>query len=274
VSAAASGQRDPVQLADVALRIAREAGALLAAGQAGVRVADTKTSPTDVVTAMDRASERLVVERLAQLRPGDGLLAEEGSFRPSDTGLEWVVDPLDGTVNYLYGVPFWSVSVAVREVGGGDRSLAGVVHAPVLGMTWVASAGGGASRDGIRLRGSSATALERALVGTGFDYTADRRGRQAQVMARVLPRIRDIRRLGSAAIDLCLAAEGILDAYFEQSLHPWDGAAGYLVAREAGLLVGGLDGAPPDERLTVAAPRALFGPLTALLSQEPRADRD
>ncbi len=270
----AAARHDLDRLQEMALRLATEAGALLAAGQAGVKVADTKTSPTDVVTAMDRASEELITGLLDEFCPGDGLLAEEGSSRPSTSGLEWVVDPLDGTVNYLYGLPLWSVSVAVREVGAADRSLVGVVHAPVLGMTWSAAVGRGAYREGLALHGSPVTALERALVGTGFDYRAERRGRQAQVLGRVLPRIRDMRRLGSAAIDLCLVAEGTLDAYFEQSLHPWDGAAGYLIAREAGITVSGLDGAPPSHQLTVAAPSAIHSELVALLSQEPRADRD
>ena len=273
MSGAGAGH-DLDRLQEVALRLATEAGALLAAGQAGVKVADTKTSPTDVVTAMDRASEELITRLLDEFCPGDGLLAEEGSSRHSTTGLEWVVDPLDGTVNYLYGLPLWSVSVAVRQVGAADRSLVGVVHAPVLSKTWTAAVGRGAHRDGARLGGSAVTELSRALVGTGFDYRADRRGRQAEVLGRVLSRIRDVRRLGSAAVDLCLVAEGTLDAYFEQSLHPWDGAAGYLIAREAGITVSGLDGAPPDHRLTVAAPPAIYPALIALLSEEPRADRD
>ena len=266
---------DPGALLEVALRIAREAGALLADGRAHVSVAATKSSPTDVVTAMDRASEALVVTRLEQLRPGDGLLAEEGSARASDTGIEWVVDPLDGTVNYLYGVPFWGVSIAARRTDEpADQSLVGVVHAPVLGMTWIGSRGQGASRDGQALRGSSATALAQALVGTGFGYAAARRERQAEVVSRLLPRVRDIRRFGSAAVDLCLTAEGILDAYFEQGLKPWDRAAGSLIAREAGLTVAGLDGEPPGEQLTIAAPAALFGALHDLLAEDPRADSD
>lgn len=265
---------DPGALLEIALRIAREAGGLLADGREHVSVAATKSSPTDVVTAMDRASEALIVARLEELRPGDGLLAEEGSARASDTGVEWVVDPLDGTVNYLYGVPFWGVSIAVRLTAEpADQSLAGVVHAPVLGMTWVGVRGQGSSRDGAPLRGSRATALEQALVATGFGYAAGRRARQAEVVSRVLPRVRDIRRLGSAAVDLCLTAEGILDAYFEQGLKPWDSAAGSLIAREAGLTVAGLDGNPPGEQLTIAAPPALFGPLSALLAEDPRADR-
>ncbi|HEX4432906.1 MAG TPA: inositol monophosphatase family protein [Frankiaceae bacterium] len=269
---------DPGALLEVALRIAREAGALLAGGRADgahVSVAATKSSPTDVVTAMDRASEALIVARLEELRPGDGLLAEEGSARASDTGIEWVVDPLDGTVNYLYGVPFWGVSIAARLTREApDESLVGVVHAPVLAMTWIGSRGQGATRDGTPLRGSAATALEQALVGTGFGYDAVRRSRQAEVLRRVLPRVRDIRRFGSAAVDLCLTAEGTLDAYFEQGLKPWDRAAGTLIAREAGLTVAGLDGAPPGEQLTVAAPPALFGPLSAMLAEDPRADLD
>jgi myo-inositol-1(or 4)-monophosphatase len=264
-------------LLDVALRIAREAGTLLAAGRehvGHVAVAATKSSPTDVVTAMDRASEELIVARLGELRPGDGLLAEEGSARASDTGIEWVVDPLDGTVNYLYGVPFWSVSIAARLTAEpAEQSLVGVVHAPVLGMTWIGTRGQGSSRDGTPLRGSTTTTMEQALVGTGFGYDAGRRSRQARVLSRVLPRVRDIRRFGSAAVDLCLAAEGILDAYFEQGLKPWDRAAGSLIAREAGLTVEGLDGTPPGEQLTIAAPPALFGPLSAMLAEDPRADR-
>ena len=260
-------------LLEVALRIAREAGTLLADGRAHVTVAATKSSPTDVVTAMDKSSEALIVSRLAELRPGDGLLAEEGSAGASTTGIEWVVDPLDGTVNYLYGVPFWSVSIAARrtEAPAGE-SLIGVVHAPVLGMTWIGAHGRGASRDGTALRGSNATALEQALVGTGFGYDAARRARQAEILRRVLPRVRDIRRLGSAAIDMCLTAEGILDVYYEQGLKPWDRAAGTLIAREAGLTVAGLDGVAPGESLTIAAPPAHFAPLAALLAEEPRAD--
>jgi myo-inositol-1(or 4)-monophosphatase len=266
---------DPGALLEVALRIAREAGSLLAGGSAHVSVAATKSSPTDVVTAMDKASEELITRRLGQLRPGDGLLAEEGSARPSSTGIEWVVDPLDGTVNYLYGVPFWSVSMAARLTGSpAEEAVAGVVHAPALGKTWTAIAGHGSSRDGTPLEGSKATALEQALVATGFGYASGRRQRQAEVLRRVLPRVRDIRRLGSAAVDLCLTAEGIVDAYYEQGLKPWDRAAGALIAREAGLTVAGLDGAPPGESLTIAAPPALFGPLSALLAADPRADLD
>jgi myo-inositol-1(or 4)-monophosphatase len=278
-AASPAGRYDLDELAQLALGLAEEAGALLADGQSGVRVANTKSTPTDIVTAMDRASEELIGQRLAAARPGDGLVAEEGSSRPAESGLEWVVDPLDGTVNYLYGLPMWAVSVAVRTTAErGDRALVGVVHAPKLGVTWTAIAGHGAYAgdpgiDGRRLRCSAAERLDRSLIGTGFAYDSARRGQQAAVLTRVLPQVRDIRRLGAAAVDLCLVAEGVLDGYFEQGLHIWDGAAGYLIAREAGAIVEGLDGAPPSQALTIAAPPAIFGQLTALLGQEPRADR-
>ncbi len=218
---------------------------------------------------MDAAAEELIVRRLAELRPGDGLLAEEGSSRESTTGIRWVVDPLDGTVNYLYRLTHWSVSIAAED---DDGPLVGVVYAPVLGLTWTATRGGGAWQDGRRLACSTQTEMAQAMVATGFGYDSRQRARQAEVLTRVLPRVRDIRRQGSAAIDLCLAAEGIVDAYYEQGLNPWDLAAGGLVAREAGLCVGGLDGKSADVSLVVAAPPALWGPLHDLLARQPRAD--
>ncbi len=236
--------------------------------------AATKSTPTDVVTAMDAAAEELIGRRLAERRPGDGLLAEEGSSRESATGIRWVVDPLDGTVNYLYRLTHWCVSIAAEDVDAdeGDGVLVGVVYAPVLNLTWTATRGGGAWRDGRRLACSTQTELAQAMVATGFGYAADQRARQAEVLTRVIPQIRDIRRQGSAAIDLCLTAEGIVDAYYEQGLNPWDLAAGGLVAREAGVRVGGLDGKPADVSLVVAAPPALWEPLTTVLAQDPRAD--
>ncbi|WP_163548571.1 inositol monophosphatase family protein [Candidatus Frankia nodulisporulans] len=266
---------DPDVLLDVALTIAREAGELLARGREGTVAAEsTKSSPTDVVTALDRASEALVARRLGELRPGDGLLGEEGADSASSTGVRWIVDPLDGTVNYLYRLPNWAVSIAA-EVNG--EVIAGVVHAPALGgagTTFTATRGGGAFRDGSVLTGSTETELSRALVATGFGYTVARRTAQVAVLTRVVPRVRDIRRMGAASLDLCAAAEGVLDAYYERGLKPWDHAAGALVAAEAGLRVGGLLGRRAGEDLVVAAPPALFGPLTDLLAEDPRADRD
>ncbi|KJE20705.1 inositol monophosphatase/fructose-1,6-bisphosphatase family protein [Frankia torreyi] len=263
---------DPDILLDVALTIAREAGELLARGREGAVAAETtKSSPTDVVTALDRASEALVARRLGELRPGDGLLGEEGSDSAGSTGVRWIVDPLDGTVNFLYRLPNWAVSIAA-EVDG--EVVAGVVHAPAMGATYTAVRGGGAFRDGTALTGSTVTTLAGALVATGFGYLESRRAAQAAVLTRVVPRVRDIRRMGAASLDLCAAAGGLVDAYYERGLKPWDHAAGGLVAAEAGLRVGGLHGRPATEDLTVAAPPALFGPLTDLLAEDPPADRD
>ncbi|CAO5168798.1 Inositol-1-monophosphatase [Frankia sp. AiPs1] len=277
---------DPDALLDVALTIAREAGELLARGREGeVATESTKSSPTDVVTALDRASEALVARRLGELRPGDGLLGEEGSDSTGSTGVRWIVDPLDGTVNFLYRLPNWAVSIAA-EVGG--EIVAGVVHAPAMGqagVTFTATRGGGALRhdgafqddgargDGAALSGSTETELARALVATGFGYTVARRTAQVAVLTRVIPRVRDIRRMGAASLDLCAAAEGVLDAYYERGLKPWDHAAGGLVAAEAGLRVSDLRGGPASEDLTVAAPPALYAQLVALLAEDPAADR-
>jgi myo-inositol-1(or 4)-monophosphatase len=265
---------EPAELLALAAEVAREAGALLLRGRAGhVEAAATKSSPTDVVTTLDRASEELVGRRLREARPGDGILGEEGSDDAGTTGVRWVVDPLDGTVNYLYRLPNWAVSIAA-ELNG--QVVAGVVHAPALGVTYTAALGEGAFRSGLAapLRGSAETDLSRALVATGFGYAAQRRAAQAAVLARVLPRVRDIRRFGAAALDLCAAAEGSLDAYYERGPHLWDWAAGGIVATEAGLRLGGLHGRPESVDLVVAAPPPLFDHLHDLLAAEPPADRD
>jgi len=249
----------------LALDVAREAGDLLlerpAVADMGVA---TKSTPTDVVTAMDRASERLVVRRLSAARPDDALLGEEGAERTGTTGVRWVVDPLDGTVNYLHGLPFWAVSIAAEDDAGG---IVGVVHAPVLGWTFTASRGGGAWLDGERLAGSDCTDLSHALVATGFAYDADRRASQGVVAAAVLPRVADLRRQGSGALDLCMAALGVVDASYERGLSPWDYAAGALVASEAGLVVSGLHGEAAGWQMTVAAPPALAVQLVGLLEE-------
>ncbi len=271
--AGVSDAPDPADLLALAVDVARDAGRLLLRGRrtGTVEAEATKSSPTDIVTALDRASEELVGARLRDARPGDGILGEEGADESGTTGVRWVVDPLDGTVNFLYDLPNWAVSIAA-EVGG--ETVAGVVHAPAMGLTYTAARGGGAYLDGTALTGSKVTTLAGALVATGFGYTAERRRAQAAVLARVLPVVRDIRRMGAASLDLCAAAAGRLDAYYERGLHPWDHAAGGLVATEAGLRLGGLGGRGPSEDLVVAAPPALFGPLVDLLAADPPADRD
>ncbi|GIE80373.1 inositol monophosphatase [Actinoplanes philippinensis] len=248
----------PGELLSVALRIAREA-AVTARRMRDEAIGDvqTKSTDTDVVTAADKAVERQVVEALAKERPGDGVLGEEyGDSRSVDPGaVRWILDPIDGTVNYLYGLPQYAVSLAAERDG---EVVAGVVINAATGDEWTATRGGGAWRAGRRLSGSERTTLDQALVGTGFGYDARRRAHQGAVLARLITRVRDIRRFGAAALDLCLAAEGSLDAYFEKGLNPWDHAAGGLIAAEAGLIVAGLSGEPAGDRMLVAAPPALF----------------
>jgi myo-inositol-1(or 4)-monophosphatase len=219
----------------------------------------TKSSDTDVVTAADRAVERAVVAALHRLRPDDAVLGEEYGEEPRrGAAVRWLLDPIDGTVNYLYGLPWYAVSLAA-EVDG--AVVAGVVRNAATGQEWTAVAGHGAWRGGVRLHGSTETRLGHALVATGFAYDPAQRARQAAVVAGLIAQVRDIRRLGAAALDLCLAAEGAVDAYYEQGLNLWDHAAGGLIAAEAGLTVAGLAGAAPGPGMLVAAPPALFGPL-------------
>jgi myo-inositol-1(or 4)-monophosphatase len=259
---------DPHQLLDRAVAAAR-AGAQLAAGLRvdGVGGTATKSTDTDLVTAADLAVEDLLRRMLLDGHVDDTLLGEEGGElggdgRTAETAVRWIVDPIDGTVNYVYGLPQYAVSVAAEVAG---HVLAGVVVNAATGEEWTAVRGGGAWRAGTRLTGSTELALEQALIATGFGYHAARRAYQAEVLAGVLPRVRDIRRLGAAALDLCAAAEGWVDAYFEKGLNPWDHAAGGLVAREAGLLVTGLRGQPPDRAMVVAGPPALHQQLHDLL---------
>lgn len=234
---------DPRSLVEVAAVVAREAGDLARdMREAAVTDVDTKSTQTDVVTAGDRAAEQLVRRRLAELRPGEPVIGEEEGGEAAVEGLTWVVDPIDGTVNYLYGIPHYAVSVAAQVDG---ESVAGVVYEPATGHLWTAAAGHGAHLDGRRLRVSDATRLDVSLLGYGFAYRPDRRHRQAEAWAAMATRVRDIRRAGAASLDLCYVAAGRLDAYAEHALNRWDWAAGALVAREAGAVVL-LPGEAPD----------------------------
>ncbi|MFD8640942.1 inositol monophosphatase family protein [Streptomyces zaomyceticus] len=256
---------DPLlaELLDLALEAARRAGALLRDGRPDdLAVADTKTSPIDVVTEMDIAAEKLITGFLAEHRPQDGFLGEEGASSPGTSGVRWVIDPLDGTVNYLYGLPTWAVSIAAERDG---ETVVGVVDAPMRGEVYRAVLGGGAYEGDRRLAVRPSPSLDQALVGTGFGYVRSRREAQAAVAQRMIPQVRDIRRGGSAAIDLCDVAAGRLDAYYERGLNPWDLAAGALIAREAGGLTGGRPGEPESGELTVAASPGLFAPLQEIL---------
>ena len=244
----------------VAERAARAAGDVLLGWFGGpARGLDSKTSATDPVSDADREAERAFGELLAAERPADGLLGEEGSREAGESGRRWVVDPLDGTVNFLYGIPQWCVSVALED---GDGTLLGVVLDPVRDELFCAERGTGARLDGEPLAVSGATELARALVGTGFSYEPERRAEQAEVTGRLLPRVRDIRRAGSAALDLAWVAAGRLDAYFERGGKPWDWAAGRLLAEEAGAATREMPGEPVG--LIAAAP-ALVDPLAVLV---------
>lgn len=225
---------EPEDLRAVAVQVAGEAADLARTMRDQAVVdgsVDVKSTETDVVTAADHAAERLVRDRLAELRPGESVLGEEEGGDSALDGLRWVVDPIDGTVNYLYGFPWYAVSLAAQVDG---RSVAGAVVEPVSGRVWSASEGGGASLDGRVLRTSSSERLDLALIGTGFAYSLPRRRAQAEVVGRLLGEVRDIRRSGSAAMDLCAVAAGWLDGYYEIGLNRWDWAAGALIAAEAG----------------------------------------
>jgi myo-inositol-1(or 4)-monophosphatase len=219
----------------------------------------SKTTATDLVSDADRDAERLIRDILADERPDDALLAEEGTSEPGESGRRWVFDPLDGTVSYLYGYPHWSVSVALEDAGG---SVAGVVYDPNRDELFAAERGAGATLGGRAIRVRDAAPLAEALVATGFGYDADWRAEQAEVAARVLPAVRDIRRAGSAALDLAWLAAGRLDAYYERGLNAWDWAAGSLLVREAGGTVEELRGEPFG---LVAGPQALVTALRPLV---------
>ena len=242
----------------LAIGAARSAGELLldrvGAPASGLAA---KSSRTDLVSDADRDAEALLVGMIRAARPGDAIVAEEGGGGSGSSGVTWAVDPLDGTINYLWGIPQWSVSVAARDAGGG---LVGVVHDPSRGETFTARRGHGAFLNGVRLRMGPGAELSQALIGTGFQYRAEERALQAQRLLRVLPAVRDLRRLGSAALDLAWVACGRLDGYFESGLNPWDSAAGELLVREAG---GVVEEAEPGS--FVAAGPGLFGPLRDLV---------
>jgi myo-inositol-1(or 4)-monophosphatase len=255
----------PVELVDLATHAAQKAADLLLDGLGRARATvETKSTATDMVSEMDRASEQLIVSTLLAARPDDGLVGEEGSDSPGTSGLRWVIDPLDGTTNYLYGHPGWAVSIAAEDDAG---VVASVVIDPMHGDVFTGSRGGGARRNGRVIACSRLDDVSTALVATGFGYAADRRRAQAEVLVELLPHIRDIRRMGAAAVDLCSVACGRVDAYFERGLAWWDLAAGGLVAAEAGALVSAIDGGPagPDAGSIVAAGPGLFTTLRELL---------
>jgi len=243
------------ELLDLAVRTARDAARLVEAGAArGVEVTATKSSEVDVVTESDRSSERLIRRSLLDARPDDAVLGEEGDDQPGTSGVRWIVDPIDGTVNFLYGIPQYAVSIAAELDG---EVVAGVVLNAATGQEYTATLGGTAERDGVPIRVRAVVPLAERLIGTGFSYEARQREIQAAALLRLLPRIRDIRRFGSCALDLCGLAQGSLDGFLEEGVNLWDYAAGGLIAQAAGARVEtapGVGGRP----ILLAAPAGGF----------------
>ena len=253
------------QLLELAVESATRAGSLLLNRPHDLGVT-SKSSPTDVVTIMDKNSEQLLQNLLLGARPGDGILGEEGASIAGSSGVIWVVDPLDGTVNYLYDLPGWAVSVAAQFEG---VTIAGCVHAPSIGRTWSAARGHGAWLNGEAITCNDPVELERSLIATGFSYSADDRLLQGEIVHRLLPQVRDIRRNGAAAVDLCHVASGSVDGYFERSLNPWDIAAGELIVREAGGVVSNLTGGDASYEMTIAGGAAIHARLLNFLRTNP-----
>lgn len=249
------------ELFDLARSVGLEAAALvrLRRPQGRVGVAATKSSPTDVVTEIDKASEALIRELIASARPDDGFVGEEGDDVIGTSGVDWIVDPIDGTVNFVHGIEAYAVSIAARR---GADVVAGYVVNIATGREYGAIKGRGAWQyvDGEpqAIVAEPGAPLSHAIVASGFHYTRQIRTKQAQAMARLLPQIADLRRTGSAALNLCDLALGHYDMYFEQGLHLWDHAAAGLIATESGLIVVGLD-SEPNERMVMAAHPAMAG---------------
>ncbi len=222
------------ELMELAVRCARAAAAELMSRYGNVEGLDSKSSATDPVSDADRAAEQLLVAMIIQQRPDDGLVGEEGASKPTASGITWVIDPLDGTVNYLYELDNFSVSVAAEDAAG---AVVGVVIDPTRDIIYTAARGRGAHRNGTVLHCAATVPAARALLGTGFGYDPERRRIQGAIIGTLLPQVRDIRRIGSAALDLCLVAAGAMNAYYEEGVNRWDVAAGGLIATEAGALV-------------------------------------
>jgi myo-inositol-1(or 4)-monophosphatase len=243
------------ELRALAESVSREAGALLREAFHGPELRITaKSTPTDLVSEADHNAERLIRDRLGAARPDDGVLGEEGGDRVGTSGVRWIVDPLDGTVNFLFGIPQWAVSIACEDDAG---TLIGVVYDPMRDELFSAERGGAPTLDGRPITASTKRDMATAMVGTGFGYDSEVRRAQAVVAARLLPEVRDLRRFGAAAIDLAWTACGRLDAYYEHGLNAWDLAAGGLICECAGLVVRPLEPVGPSAPGVLVAPREL-----------------
>ena len=254
----------PDELLELAVTTARSAGRMVEAGAArGVEVTATKSSAVDVVTESDRSAEQLIRRTLLDARPDDAVLGEEGDDQSGTSGVRWIVDPIDGTVNFLYGIPQYAVSIAAEHDG---TVVAGVVLNVATGAEYTATLGGPAHRDGVPIRVRSVVPLAERLIGTGFSYEARQREVQAAALLRLLPRIRDIRRFGSCALDLCAVAQGSLDGYMEEGVNLWDHAAGGLVARMAGARVE-TDRGIGGREIVIAAPEDGFDEFRSAIAE-------
>ncbi len=255
---------DEQELLGVAREAARASADELLRRYGDPRGVKTKSSATDPVSDADVAAEQAIRAVLAHHRPGDAILGEEGgeTAATGTTGVRWVVDPLDGTANYLYEIPQWCVSVAAEDA---DGAIAGVVLDPLRGEEFVATRSGRALRDGQPIAGSTNDELATSLVATGFSYQPEQRARQAELLARLLPQVRDVRRFGAAALDLAWVACGRWDAYYERNLNPWDVAAGSLIAERAGMAVRELAAREGEPAGVLAAPPALVDRFEQLL---------
>ena len=248
-----------LQLVSLAEEVARSTGALLMQRPDSFTFTE-KSSAVDFATQMDQQAESLIVKSLLAARPDDGIIAEEGAAQPSKSGITWVIDPLDGTVNYLYGLPGWNISIAAKNQEG---VIAGVVFAPTINTLWKATKGGGAYLNNKPIKCNDPVNLNLALIATGFSYDLELRKEQGARIQKLIPQIRDLRRNGAAAVDLCYVAMGAVDAYFESSLKEWDFAAGGLIATEAGALISGRTGGAPDGDMVVCAGPSLHAQLLA-----------
>ena len=260
--------RSPEVLRALAIELATAAGTPAYEGRRRLGVGqpvahDTKSTPTDPVTEFDRAAEASIVDTLRVRRPDDGIVGEEGASHAGSSGLVWHIDPIDGTANFVYDLPAWCTSVAVVD---DDGPLAGAVFAPVTDELFAAARGAGATLNGAPIRCSNASELAVALVGTGFNYSPGTRRRQARRLAALLPTVRDMRRYGSAALDLCFVASGRLDAYYEEHLNSWDLAAGILIASEAGAVTSNFADGPADTEAVVAAAPGVHRALVELIA--------
>lgn len=252
-----------INLVNLATAIAHEVGAVALAGRKrGLREVSTKSTSTDMVTEYDKLTEESIIIALRAARPDDSIVAEEGGGHSGNSGITWFIDPIDGTTNFLYDLPTWTVSLGAHDA---DGELAAVVFCPPLNETYTATRGGGAYLNGTRIYCNEINDIAQCLIATGFNYSPDNRLIQAARIPNIIAKIRDIRRLGSASLDLCFVAVGRYDAYYEEHLFPWDLAAGTLIAKESGCTIGSLDGGDIQPSAILASPPGVFTQIQDLI---------